>query len=251
MGYSDVVLQDSPVGFWRLGETSGALVDSIHGNNGTANGTPTRGVAGLQKGDPTGNGIQLNNNPFGSGNDYVTIANASVLNPGAAMTIEGWFKLTTSSPATNQYPLLQKAYTSHTPPYYLYGLFCNNNTAGHSPNTMIQFAAACGGTFAATNGYDLGHTWANGEVHYLAGVYDGAHLFTYVDGAQVDSIAATGAITSVTTPLDFGRYTNLANSTGTPYWQGVIDEVALYSSALSATRIKAHYLEGLRGGVVL
>ena len=50
--YSDAVLADSPVGYWRLGEASGAFVDSSgNGNNGAAVGSPTYGETGALSAD--------------------------------------------------------------------------------------------------------------------------------------------------------------------------------------------------------
>ena len=52
--YRDAVLADSPVGYWRLAETTGAAVDTA-GNaaGGTYNGGMTRGVPGALANDST------------------------------------------------------------------------------------------------------------------------------------------------------------------------------------------------------
>src|SRR5687768_4606477 len=57
-GYRDAVMADAPVGYWRLGETTGTFADSSgNGRSGTAAGSVgamTRGAAGLPAGDSDG-----------------------------------------------------------------------------------------------------------------------------------------------------------------------------------------------------
>jgi hypothetical protein len=52
--YADAVLTDSPIGYWRLGETSGnvAADSSPNGLAGTYTGGVTLGVGGAINGDP-------------------------------------------------------------------------------------------------------------------------------------------------------------------------------------------------------
>jgi hypothetical protein len=50
MSYQGEVLVDSPVGYWRLGETSGTIANDETANNldGTYVNAPTLGVAGAK-----------------------------------------------------------------------------------------------------------------------------------------------------------------------------------------------------------
>ena len=74
-----------PVGWWRLGEASGAAVDSIAARNGTVSGNPLRAQTGVLPGDSDGC-IDLD----GSG-DYVTVNYASALNT-ADWSLSAWFR---------------------------------------------------------------------------------------------------------------------------------------------------------------
>ena len=80
---------------------------------------------------------------------------------------------------------------------------------------------------------------------YVVGVYDGTNLVFYVNGVG-------------TAPLAFPNYA--ANnsgvnglvisgdpSTGWGNWEGYIDEVAVYTNALSYTQVTNHYAIGLAG----
>ncbi len=53
MAYADVVLADSPLAYYRLGESSGTTMTDSSGNgrHGTYVGSPTLGAAGLVPGD--------------------------------------------------------------------------------------------------------------------------------------------------------------------------------------------------------
>jgi hypothetical protein len=68
---------------------------------------------------------------------------------------------------------------------------------------------------------------------HLALTYDGGKLHLYVDGAQVSSRAATGAIRRTTDPLWIG-----GNHPYGEYFEGVIDEVRIYDRALSRSAVR-------------
>ena len=79
---------------------------------------------------------------------------------------------------------------------------------------------------------------------YLAGTYDGANWKLYRNGVPIATNAATvGAL-----PVNDGDWA--IGSTGNGWadaFNGSIDEVAIYSAALSPSRIAAHYSTGLFG----
>jgi hypothetical protein len=61
----------------------------------------------------------------------------------------------------------------------------------------------------------------------------------YVNGALERTTATTAAIGDTTQTLQFG-----GSSWSTTYMSGVLDEVAIYTTALTQTRIQAHYDAG-------
>ena len=63
--------------------------------------------------------------------------------------------------------------------------------------------------------------------------YDGAQERIFVNGAQVASRSQTGAIGTSSSPMRIG-----GNSIWGEYFSGQIDEVRVYSKALSATQIQ-------------
>lgn len=89
---------------------------------------------------------------------------------------------------------------------------------------------------------------ADGDWHHVAAVRDTAasRLRIYVDGVEENSAAThyTGTFDSATATVDLGW---LAQTSSGYYFQGIADEVAIYSRALSATEIQNHYNSGLVG----
>ena len=72
------------------------------------------------------------------------------------------------------------------------------------------------------------NTWS-----HLAATYDGAILRLYVNGAQVSSQARTGPIVTSSGALRIGGDTVWGE-----YFRGVIDEVRVYSRALTPAEIQ-------------
>ena len=74
------------------------------------------------------------------------------------------------------------------------------------------------------------NTWT-----HLATTYDGTSQRFYVNGALVNTVSSPGAITQANGALRIGGN---ASSTG-EFFQGLIDEVRIYSRPLSAAEITA------------
>lgn len=74
-----------------------------------------------------------------------------------------------------------------------------------------------------------------GLTHHLAFTYDGAMIRLYINGMESTSAAYTGALPAATQDLYIGR----AEYNGLDAADGRLDEVAIYGTALSATRIAA------------
>ena len=104
-----------------------------------------------------------------------------------------------------------------------------------SSSTGTGNAPAGGGTFGGQDEFAGGssalaaNTWS-----YLAETYDGSTIRLYVNGTQVGSLAASGAVLSSTSPLQIG-----GDSLFGQYFAGLIDEVRVYNVALSAAQIQS------------
>ena len=77
----------------------------------------------------------------------------------------------------------------------------------------------------------------------LVGTWDGNIMKLYINGvAQPSTLSFSGGTNCrLNGGLNIGRYFN----TGQPGFQGLIDDVRLYSAALSSSQIKQNYIAGL------
>ena len=77
-----------------------------------------------------------------------------------------------------------------------------------------------------------------GQWTHLVGTYDGTTMRLYVNGALIGA-TPSGYVQNTQRPLWIA--TGRTESTPTFYLPGRVDEAAVYGSALSATRVQAHF----------
>ena len=213
--YASAVLADNPLGYWRLGETSGTLADDAVGSaNGTYSGGYTLNQPGALTGDS--NGAVLLNGTSG----YVRVPQQALP---ASLTWEAWAKPT--------------AYPGDTA---LVGQW--DGTSG----SMLYLTSDFGGrVYLWINGSFISAAApAPGAWHHFAGTYNGTAAAIYIDGAlAAGPTPVAGPLTSAPRFLEMGTY----NDAGGGKLNAAIDEVALYGQALSAPQVAAHY-EARSGG---
>jgi hypothetical protein len=104
------------------------------------------------------------------------------------------------------------------------------------------------GNFRGAAGVQVGGTWhgacfgqlKGGTWYHLAATYDGENLKTYKDGALIENNSApSGDPDAESRTLKLGRH-----AASTDCFGGVIDDVRIYSYALSKDEITALYNEG-------
>jgi trimeric autotransporter adhesin len=209
--YPSAVLADSPVAYWRLGEssTSDAMADEMGVHNGTYSGG-TLGVTGAITGDS-----DTAYTPGASG--YGSSAHASALGLSFPFSIEFLFKHT----LTTNVILVEK-----------------NGNAGISvqrsgSNLLIMNLGGTGsGNRVSTNS-----GWNNGDWHHCVFVADPSGGGNKV---YIDAIDDTGDDNNAAINTSVGSWL-IGSRSGTFGYEGTLDEVALYNYALSPARIAAHY----------
>ncbi len=188
---------------------SGTAVADASGNNN--NGTLANGTwsaAGRFGGAISFNGTST----------WVSVPNATSLNPTTAVTMEAWVNPVA---VNNWRTVLFKEQTGNL----TYGLY--SNTSSNRPNAQVFVSGSdrnVNGTAAVA-----ANTWT-----HLAATYDGANVRLFVNGTQVATIAQTGALATSTGVLHIG-----GNAVWGEWYQGLIDEVRIYNRALSAAEIQA------------
>lgn len=221
MSYSSTVLADSPLAYWRLGETSGTSATDSSGNSRSATYTnsPTLGSTGLLTGDADkAMGVTAN------AGTCTTIASASWMNV-STITVECLVKLTSAADSTNGDALVSR-YTSAGFQWLLW-----RDTSG---KFAVQFSESNGSTRSVVSTV----TAVSGTTYHLAFTYTGSVLTLYVNGvASGTPFTGMSGVFPSTAPIEAGRYSGASGTTP----GGTIDEVAIYGTALSSTRIAAHY----------
>jgi hypothetical protein len=217
--YQSAVLADNPVSYWRLGELSGTTAaDSVDGNPGTIKGGVTLGATGALVGDSD------TAMTFNGSYAYIKVADNANLNITGDFTLEAWAKLASLDGVSRA--VVHKGGTSG------YGTW-QYRLSVTSGNVWRGTVYIGGSSYTVT---DSGTPTLNGW-DYLVLTRNGSTLTLYVNGVSVATGTANGALNTSTGILAIGR----TGSSSSHYFDGSIDEVAIYGTALSASRILAHY----------
>lgn len=218
--YAGMVGSDAPAGYWRLGEGSGttAADSSPNANHGTYSGNPTLGSAGAIMED-TDDAVTL------GATQYVSVADANSLDLGNTFTLEAWVYADLTAPATAY--ILSKG--TNAPELYLH------YPAGVSGARLVLAVRGVG--VVAASGYTIPlKTWT-----HVVATKSGATSKVYIDGTDQSAIVTDRTAASTATALTIG---NSSARVSADQFVGRLDEVAVYPTALSATRVAAHYAAG-------
>lgn len=229
MAYRDEVLADSPVGYWRLGETTGTNADDETANNrdGTYTNTPTLGVTGALNGDAN-KAVTFT----AAQSEYVTIADNNAWSANTTLSVEAWAKVTSK---TTLRAVVSKGAASN----FEWVIYYHNGTDRWGA-TIYDPA---GNTYVYNN--TLGPAPSTSAWYHLVFTLDTTTdtLHFYINGSDVGaSTIENGSLTygNGTSPVNIGR-----RGDANWYFEGSVDEVAIYSTVLSPTRIQAHYDVGV------
>jgi hypothetical protein len=235
VAYSSVILgTPGIVSYWRLGEASGNALDSKDSSPGTIAGGITRAVTGLLVND-TDKAMQ-SDGVLGS---FVNVPYAANMNVGAQLTLEFWCK-PVSLPATTSYPVGR--YQSAGQLWYVrnYGGTDGRWEFDVYDTNSVRISFASPGTADKA---------AVGKRQHIVMTYDAAgQLNGYVDGVAVGTGApAPNANVKDDVSISFRIFQ--ASGTAGANFPGVIDEVALYNTALTAQQVLDHYNAGLGAAI--
>lgn len=224
MSYSSEVLADAPLGYWRMSETSGTVMSDSSGNarHGSYVNAPVLGATSLLVSDPTNPAVEF----VASSSDYCVVTDDNSLDGLTAFTVEAIIKPTTVS----GFPMIAARDDSTGGRSFQFRL---NGSTG-----KLEFLRIPGTTVTAASSSSI----AAGNTYHVAAVYNGTDIRLYINGVLDGTPAAcTGSIGTATTDLRIAARRSNSNGVTTDYFNGVLDEVAVYNTALSATRLAAHY----------
>lgn len=232
------VKADSPIAWWRLGEQSGtAAVDSSgNGRIGAYGGGATLNTrTGLVAGDAD-HAVEL-----ATAGQQVTIPATVAPTLSYPFTIEAMVEMPSgTTPAGNRIIWEQSMGPSGA---YLSVFLGGTLEQPLTPGTLGWFNIQAGSPRIVRS---AGPNLFDGRPHHIVVVVNSASSETfYVDGvAYAGTVAGAGpAATPLPGPMVLGAASDGRAATGVgteTYFGGILDEVAVYSSALSAARVAAH-----------
>ena len=236
--YASTVTGLNPVAYYRLNTTNAVPIEYAATNRGSLgvafhgayrNMAVSRGIPGAIVGDPS-------TAVFASGGSSVVVPHASSYNPSGAFSVEAWLK-----PSSDTVTLSCALNSGHMADPRSGWILYQNGSEGwvfrmYNQNGLTTSLELTGGSPLATN------VWG-----HVAVTYDGTTATLYVNGAA----AATGQPSG--TPSNFvpntdGPFVIGARSDFAYPWSGAADEVAVYTSMLSAADVLAHYQSGTNAG---
>src|SRR5882672_1666536 len=217
--YSQVVMVDNPIGYWRLGETAGPAADAS--GNAHPSTVPTAVTYGVGGASPSDADTAMGINGTSS---YASIPYTTALAPTSAITLEVWLK-------TSSNPGVIAVLLDDENGGFQKGAKLNYDATGHAQFQIDPL-------FVLTSGVLTLNAW-----HHVVGTYDGTNARLYVDGNVVAGPTAGPYVVNDGGAITLGAITNGMSN----FWNGKLDEAAIYSVALTASRVQAHYVAGRVG----
>jgi hypothetical protein len=178
---------------------------------------------------------------FNGSSGYVSLGNPASLKLTGAMTIEGWMK-PSAGPGADQLSAIMTKWAqdfSSNPNSDSYGLWIVNRNG-----TLKLFSALHKASTNSEPNIEGGVIPLNAWSH-VAMTFDPStgQYALYVNGAQVVSVASPGDNLGTTRNVSIGREESYLPR----YFNGLIDELAIYNRALSPAEIQAIHNAGSAG----
>jgi hypothetical protein len=204
------------VAAYNFDEGAGTMLNDLSGRN---NHGVVTGAAWSAAGR---NGGALS---FNGSSNWVTVADAATLDLTNGMTVEAWVRPAALSGWRTV--VMKETASGHA-----YSLYAHNNT----PNPAVTITVGTADRTAAGSSALPLNTWS-----HLAATYNGSALRLYVNGVQVRTINVTGNMATSSAPLRIG-----GNAVWGEYFSGLVDDVRVYSRALTVTEIQTDMNTGVR-----
>ncbi|WP_344801810.1 PKD domain-containing protein [Microlunatus ginsengisoli] len=221
--YAKGVLDDNPADYWRFGENAGPTVNDWAGfNNGTAGSGVAFGTAGAINGD-SNTAASFN----GTGNGLM-VPSASQVGSNT-FTAEAWIKTTSTS--GGKILGFGSAASGDSSSYDRHVYMTNSGQLifGVYPNSVQ--------TVSGSKAYN------DGQWHHVVASLGSGGMALYVDGQKI------GSRTDITTGQAYTGYWRVGgdniggwpNQPSSNYFNGSIDDVAIYPTVLTSAQVRAHY----------
>lgn len=222
--FSTAPLADAPAGYWRLGEPAGTTAADASGNNhpGSIHTSVNRVPTGAIVNDSDGSMLTT-----GAGPSAGPVSGTGITTPTQGFTLETWANI----PDTARHGAFVTTGPNST---HAVGLGVGNTTLENDGNKLVAiYENQCW----LDSGISLGTGWHHVALRVRAS--DGAAEF-FLDGLKVATKTTCTPGATRTDAWAVGGYSTARQTTGIGY-----DEAAIYTTALTDTRLREHYLVGM------
>ena len=226
--YGARVLGDSPVAFWRLDDKTGRLAadSSGHDNTGLYLGAPGLGAPPMLADSDAS--VQ-----FDGRDDGINFPDAASLSSSKAISVEAW--VSADAVPTSSISVWQLISKWDTALLYVQG--------GKSPKFVFALYEAASSSFGSVVMSTT--TVVASTVYHLVGTYDGSKLRLYVNGELEGTIARRGSLND--SALGGAIAAEGWGDLPSPRFQGRLSEIAIYTTALTQAKVRAHFRAGTSG----
>jgi len=218
-GYSDVILADQPLSYWRLNEKSGLVATdsgSLRYNLSYAATGVTYGQQGALS-EASSSAVQLDGT---TGRVYTaTILSGLGFSAANQFSIELWIKTTQTA------SILLSNYVGFHFGYYL-DIFASK------PRLIL-------GSAGVQLIFGFSSVVTDGSWHHLVFVHTASSRVLYVDGVLDATSYSSAASLTDSTLADFELGAGIAGGYG--FFNGLMQDVALYGYPMTATQVQTHY----------
>jgi len=226
-----MALIDNLNAYWKLEETSGTRYDETANNNDLTDYNTVGYAAGI-----IGNGADFEQ----TASESLYIADNASLSITGSMTLSCWVNLESSAA---RHDLMSKFKDTSGGYSWILRLIQTSGT-----NYDIYWDNSSNGTSLANSKTTTTTSFSNGTWYHISMVYTsgvGANIIFYVNGSKVGNTVSTANTSIYNSAAKFILSGNEASS-GNPqtFMDGVLDEVGVWSRALTSTEITSLYNSG-------
>ncbi|HXC79179.1 MAG TPA: fibronectin type III domain-containing protein [Candidatus Acidoferrum sp.] len=240
--YASTVLADGAANYERMSDTGAVAADSSgNGAAGAYQGTYTHGATGL-----IGSDLVDAATSFDGSSAYVSAPTQTALQGNHARTVEVWFNSVSSA----QQMLFDSGGAGAGQSFYI-GTTSDGGVCGAPQNTAGAYVGFGGNDDVYIPGLHLN----DGSTHYVVVTLQGTSLSVYVDSVAVSGYVYNNGWSTLTAqpftlptapnttgnPIWIGHGRSQVSCSGNTYFAGIIDEVAVYPTALSAAQVTNHF----------
>ena len=233
--YASTVLGFDPVAYYRLNETVPVPLPDFATNSGTL-GTAAQGFyVAPSSPHPSGGALVGSSDTAayfdGTGARMMVPYNLS-FGQNAPFTVEAWVNPAVAPPPSGQQGLAAVLSYGHLADprsgWLIYQSASGWNLRMYNQNGLNTSLNITGGPAPEAG------TW-----YHLAAVYDGVAAQVFVNGVSTASNTPSGYVPNTDGPFAVGTRSDVAF-----HFNGTVDEVAVYTNALTAAQLLAHYQNG-------